>query len=170
MAGPTVVEEDLIQLLVRKSIEVKSNAFVPYDNFAVGAALLTTSGEIYTGCCFECACNNLGLCAERAAVFNAVSNGHRKFTAIAVASNVLKELTPPCGACRQVLNEFAVDGFLVILVHPEGEHQTFTLESLLPHSFGPCDLHQNKSKLHHAPTIATTIITTIATTAQQNKD
>ncbi|NLY08654.1 MAG: cytidine deaminase [Tissierellia bacterium] len=120
--------------LIMKAREAKELSYSPYSNFAVGAAIETEDGSVYTGCNVEIASFAGTLCAERNAVFKAVSEGHRKIEKIAVVSNVPH--TYPCGICRQVIREFAKDA--EIYVAGEGdEYSTYTLEDLLPHSFGP---------------------------------
>ena len=120
--------------LVQAAIDARRHAYAPYSQFAVGAALLAVTGEIVSGVNVENASYGMTICAERSAVFAAVSRGQREFTAIAVA-------TPgghsPCGACRQVLAEFSPD-LLVLLVdsdHPEELPRQLRLSELLPHSF-----------------------------------
>jgi cytidine deaminase len=115
----------------------KQKAYAPYSNFKVGAALLGKSGRIYTGCNVENASYGLSSCAERNAVFKALSEGEREFRAIAIVSGS-SEPTAPCGACRQVLNEFAPD----IAVIMPGKKRTVktTLRKLLPLAFGPKSL------------------------------
>lgn len=108
-------------------------AYSPYSRFKVGAALLCKGGEIYSGCNIENATFGATNCAERTAVFKAVSEGHKDFEAIAIVSSG-GELTFPCGICRQVLAEFA-PGIKIILKDPDEKITIFTLEELLPHSF-----------------------------------
>ena len=122
--------------LIRQAIAARERAYAPYSNYKVGAALLTTAGHIYTGCNIENAAYGPTTCAERVAVFKAVSEGQREFTAIAVATI---NGVAPCGVCRQVLREFAPD-LSVIVSDIDGNHSVFTLPDLLPHSFGPEDL------------------------------
>ena len=119
--------------LIAKAMEAREKAHVPYSHFAVGAALLARSGRIYTGCNVENASYGLSICAERTAVFKAVSEGERDFEAIAVATE--KGVTP-CGACRQVLLEFGED-IQVIVANGAGEYRVFTLQELLPQAFTP---------------------------------
>jgi cytidine deaminase len=122
------------QGLIREALEARGRSYAPYSKFAVGAALLTVSGQIVSGVNVENASYGMTICAERAAVFAAVSQGLREFTAIAIA-------TPgghaPCGACRQVLAEFAPD-LLLLLVdanHSEQTPRELRLSELLPHGF-----------------------------------
>ncbi len=123
--------------LIGTALEARENAYAPYSNYAVGAALLSESGKVYIGVNVENAAYPASMCAERTAVFNAVSNGERSFRAIAVAT---QNGGSPCGSCRQVLAEFGLD-IIVLIVNEHGE---ITLETevtrLLPEAFGPADL------------------------------
>lgn len=124
--------------LINKAIEAKQNAYVPYSNFKVGAALLGKSGKVYTGCNVECSSYGISLCAERTALVKAISEGEREFEAIAIVGGKNEELiyTTPCGACRQFLHDFG--NFKVILGYEENEEikeKTFTLKELLPEGF-----------------------------------
>ena len=119
--------------LIAKAMEARRKAYAPYSHFAVGAALLTKSGRVYTACNVENASYGLSICAERAAVFKAVSEGERDFEAIAV---VTVNGVTPCGACRQVLIEFGED-IQVIVAGEGGEYRVFTLQELLPEAFTP---------------------------------
>jgi cytidine deaminase len=114
--------------------EAKQKAYAPYSKFKVGAALLSKSGTIYTGCNVENASYGLTCCAERNAVFEAVGRGERSFRAIAIVSDS-PEPTAPCGACRQVLNEFAPE-MKVIMAGTKGQVKMQKLKELLPDSFG----------------------------------
>ena len=120
--------------LVSAAKSAMENAYAPYSNFKVGAAVLGKSGKVYTGCNVENASYGLSVCAERTAVFNAVCAGEREITAVAIA--VPGEPAFPCGACRQVLAEFAPSdgGMNVYLVSDQGVEE-YTLAELLPHSF-----------------------------------
>ncbi len=124
--------------LVELAVEAMENAYAPYSNFSVGSALATDSHYIFTGANIENASYGLTVCAERVAIFKAVSEGHTKIEKIAIVSSS-GEFTYPCGACRQVLNEFAGSA-TVILGNNRGEIKTTTVKELLPHSFGPNDL------------------------------
>ena len=126
-------DEDLCRL-ARLAMQ---KSYSPYSKYAVGAALLSADGRVYTGCNIENASYGLTNCAERTAVFKAVSEGVTEFTAIAIASN--GALPYPCGACRQVLNEFA-PGIRLLVTGNGGEVEETTLPQLLPHGFGPKDL------------------------------
>ncbi len=122
--------------LLNHAIMAREFAYAPYSHYKVGAALLTQSGKIYTGCNVENAGYSGTVCAERIAIFKAVSEGEHAFVAIAV---VTTNAGSPCGVCRQVMREFSVD--LPILVGDTNyNYQIFTLADLLPHSFGPENL------------------------------
>ena len=128
--------------LMRLAEEARKLSYCPYSHFAVGAALLTKSGKIYTGCNIESASYTPTNCAERTAVFKAVSEGEREFAAIAVIGAPEGEkgrFCAPCGVCRQVLREFCSLDFRILLGTTE-EVQAYTLNDLLPASFSPADL------------------------------
>jgi cytidine deaminase len=119
--------------LIRAALEARTHAHAPFSNFLVGAALQDESGRIFTGCNVENATYGLTICAERVAVFKAISEGARKFAAIAVAADT-DALTPPCGACRQILWEFCGDVELT-LVNLAGKIETLRLKELFPRPF-----------------------------------
>ena len=121
------------QELCQKAVDMLKMAYVPYSRVPVGAALECDDGTVYTGCNIENAGYTPTNCAERTAVFKAVSEGHRKFTRIAVAA-ATERFTAPCGVCRQVLQEFAPD-LEVILVNRDGKTLDLTLKELLPYGF-----------------------------------
>lgn len=124
--------------LISLAVEAMGNAYAPYSGFRVGAALLCSDGTVYTGCNIENAAYSPTNCAERTAIFKAVSEGHRDFTAIAVCggkNGIITNLCTPCGVCRQVLREFCKDDFPVYLAHKDG-FKSLTLGDLLPYSFG----------------------------------
>ena len=128
--------------LIECAIEARKMSYSPYSNFRVGAALVGKSGKIYTGCNVENAGYSPTNCAERTAVFKAVSEGEREFTAIAIVGGKGETLAPlcaPCGVCRQVLAEFCEKDFRIVLGTPE-DIQVYTLAELLPLSFGKGDL------------------------------
>ena len=125
--------------LIEMAKKARDNAYAPYSNFKVGAALLTEDGEIFTGANVENASYGLSICAERVAVFKAVSEGKRKFKAIAVVADTEKP-TPPCGACRQVLAEFG--DIEVIMANLKGDVKVMKLSELLPEAFTPEDLRR----------------------------
>lgn len=122
-----------IQKLVTAATKAREAAYVPYSQFAVGAALLASSGKIYTGCNVENASYGLTVCAERNALFHAVAQGERRFTAVAV---VTQNGVTPCGACRQVLAEFNAQ-LTVIVADIAGGRCVYNLAELLPDAFGP---------------------------------
>jgi len=119
--------------LVEMALEVREKAYARYSGFRVGAALLTKSGRVFTGVNVENASYGLTVCAERVAVFKAVSEGEREFVAIAIASDS-PEKTVPCGACRQVLYEFSED-MDVIMANRNGDYEVVKLKDLLPRGF-----------------------------------
>jgi cytidine deaminase len=119
--------------LVEAALKARQNAHAPFSHFQVGAALEDSSGRIHTGCNVENASYGLTLCAERVAVFKAVSEGARQFRRVAVVADT-DTLTPPCGACRQILWEFCGDAELV-LANLRGKTETLRLKDLLPRPF-----------------------------------
>jgi len=124
--------------LISLAVEAMGKAYAPYSDFKVGAALLCSDGAVYTGCNIENAAYSPTNCAERTAIFKAVSEGHRDYTAIAICGGKggkITDLCPPCGVCRQVLREFCKDDFPVYLAHKDG-YKALTLGDLLPYSFG----------------------------------
>jgi cytidine deaminase len=120
------------QVLVRHAMEIRKNAYVPYSNFHVGAALLAGSGRVYTGCNVENSSYGATCCAERSAVFCAVSQGEREFQAIAVASDSGR-ITIPCGICLQVMIEFNIP--LIIASNRHGDYKRFRIQDLIPYTF-----------------------------------
>jgi len=128
------------QQLIEAAIAASQHAYMPYSNYRVGAALLTASGAVYGGCNIESVSFTPTVCAERTAVFKAVSEGERAFSAIAV---VTRDAGSPCGVCRQMMYEFAPD-LRVILADLDGNaHLVTTLRELLPHGFGPAHLDES---------------------------
>lgn len=120
--------------LVARATDARRHAHAPYSNYAVGAALLTNAGRVYGGANVENAAYPTGMCAERAALFHAVSEGERQFAAIAV---VTQNAGMPCGACRQALSEFGLD-ILVLVADTNGRIVSeATLAALLPQAFRP---------------------------------
>lgn len=124
--------------LVIKAIEAQKNSYSPYSGFSVGAALLSSDGEIFTGVNIENASYGLTNCAERTAFFKAVSEGKKIFEAIAVAGG--ETYLPPCGACRQVMAEFCDENFKIIFVKNENDYVIKTLGEILPFSFSEVDM------------------------------
>lgn len=131
-----MIEQEL-QKLIQAAIEMRKQSYSPYSNFAVGAAVLSNDGYIYGGCNIENASYGLTNCAERTAIFNAVSDGKRNISAIAVVADTDRPCSP-CGACRQVIGEFKIP--CIIMANLKGEYKTVTLEELLPFSFLNTDL------------------------------
>lgn len=127
--------------LIEKAFKAKQKAYVPYSKFHVGAAVLMEEGSIYTGCNIESASYSPTICAERTAIFKAVSEGKRKVKAIAVVGD--SGYTYPCGVCRQVIREFGPETIIIIAKSQE-EYKEYTLDELLPYSFGPEDLECTK--------------------------
>lgn len=123
--------------IVSRARAMRERAYAPYSGFTVGAALVTEDGTVFGGANVENASYGLGICAERSAVVSAVAAGHRAFRAIAIAGPQTT-VTAPCGACRQVLNEFNPQ-LAVIYTTPQGVTET-TLDQLLPDAFGPKNL------------------------------
>jgi cytidine deaminase len=119
--------------LLEAALAARDYAHVPFSKFKVGAAIEDETGRIFTGCNIENATYGLTICAERVAVFKAISEGTHKFTRIAVAADT-DVLTPPCGACRQILWEFCGDIELT-LVNLQGKTETFRLKELFPRPF-----------------------------------
>lgn len=133
------------ELLIRKALESRENAYTPYSHFKVGAALLTSDDKVYEGFNIECAAYSVCNCAERTALFRAVYDGYKNFKAIAVVGGKedqnIDSYAPPCGMCRQALREFVdPEKFNVILAKSENEFEIYTLKDLLPISFGPSNL------------------------------
>ena len=125
-------------LLIQTATKMLDFSYVPYSHFHVGAALLTKSGKIYTGCNIENAAYGPSNCAERTAIFKAVSEGEKEFQAIAIvggSEGKIEDFCPPCGVCRQVMAEFCDKDFKIILSNGKKEVKTFTLSQLLPESF-----------------------------------
>lgn len=128
--------------LIALAVEARKQSYSPYSGFRVGAALLGKSGKVYLGCNVENAAYTPTNCAERTAVFKAVSKGEREFSAIAIVGGMgeeLSEFCAPCGICRQVLAEFCDGDFSVVLGTPKN-YKAYTLAELLPFSFGKSDL------------------------------
>lgn len=130
-------------LLFQAAVKAREGAYAPYSSFKVGAALLGSDGKVYTGCNIENAAFTPTNCAERTAFFKAVSEGERKFLKIAIAGGSGDELAfcPPCGVCRQVMEEFcSPEDFEIILGDGKGNIKVYTLAQLLPAGFGPGNL------------------------------
>ena len=127
------------QELVERAFAMHEFSYVPYSHFPVGAALLCAGGTVFTGCNVENAAYGSTICAERTALLKAISEGHRTdWQAIAIAGNG-RDFCWPCGACRQMLYEFAPD-LRVIAARGDGQYETAALRALLPRGFGPASL------------------------------
>ncbi len=138
------MKKEQIQELISTAKEQLAYSYVPYSHFCVGAALLAKNGMIYKGCNIENAAYTPSNCAERTAIFKAVSEGVKEFSAICVVggmNGILTELTPPCGVCRQVMMEFCdPETFEIILATDTEHYQVLRLKELLPMGFGPGNL------------------------------
>ena len=126
--------------LINKAMKSRQNAYVPSSNFKVGAALITADGYVYDGCNIENASYGASNCAERTAIFKAVSEGHKNIKAIAIVGS-LENYTYPCGICRQVIEEFACEDIAIILAKNENDYIVKTLEEILPGAFSKKDLN-----------------------------
>ena len=129
------LEPELMLELITQAQAAYGQAYVPYSHYPVGSAVLFSSGKIYSGCNVENASYGLTVCAERNAIFQAVAKGERELKGIAIAVPT-DDFPSPCGACRQVIREFAVD-CSVILINRSGKTRLTSLKRLLPDSFGP---------------------------------
>lgn len=144
--NPTInISEIPAEELIKSAMEARKKAYAPYSGYRVGAAVLTNELRIYTGCNVENAAYSPGICAERTALYKAVSEGWRKFRAIAVVGgseeDTLETFAFPCGVCRQVMREFAnPEDFLVIVAKNTADYKVYLLSQLLPESFGPENL------------------------------
>jgi len=136
-----IVTRSVIRNLIREAFKAMEKAYAPYSNFYVGAALLTVDERIYRGCNIENASYGMTSCAEQTALLKAVSEGEREFAAIAIVggkNKIVSDFCPPCGICRQALREFtAPESFIVILARSEEDYTLYSLDALLPLSFGP---------------------------------
>ena len=132
-----MLTNEVQKTLIRRAVEAQKSAYAPYSHYAVGAAVLTETGEIFDGINIENAVYPLTICAERVAIFKAVSAGSKAFKAIAVAT---KNGGSPCGACRQVMAEFGSETLVLIADSSGALKQTLTVGDLLPLAFGDADL------------------------------
>lgn len=132
------------ETLIKEALRAREKSYAPYSHFHVGAALLTKNKKVYTGCNIENAAFSPTNCAERTAVFKAVSEGETDFVKIAIvggAEGKTLEYCPPCGVCRQVLREFVVpEDFVVVLAKSPEEYKEYNLAELFPKGFGPENL------------------------------
>lgn len=139
-----MMEQAQIQTLIRAAFAAREYSYAPYSRFKVGAALLAADGTVYTGCNIENAAYTPTVCAERTALFKAVSEGKRTFYAIAIVGSLEERknerITSPCGVCRQALYEFGGPSLRVILAKSEEDYLLTTLGELLPQGFGPKNL------------------------------
>lgn len=126
------MSEDL-EPLIEAATEARRQSVAPFSNFQVGAAVRTASGKVYTGCNIESASYGLTVCAERVAIWKALSEGERQFTELAVVADT-ETLTPPCGTCRQIIWEFA-RGARIVFANLKGQREEFHIADLLPHAF-----------------------------------
>ncbi|MFD6510516.1 cytidine deaminase [Bacillus cereus] len=124
---------------IEEANKMLSKAYIPYSKFPVGAALVTKEGKIYTGCNIENASYGLCNCAERTAIFKAVSEGERDFSYLVITGETDGPISP-CGACRQVIAEFCDPKMLVLLTNVKGDEKEVTVEQLLPGAFSIEDL------------------------------
>ncbi|WP_044895831.1 cytidine deaminase [Bacillus alveayuensis] len=129
------------QQLVEEAKVAREMAYAPYSKFKVGAAIETVDGKIYKGCNIENAAYSMCNCAERTALFKAISEGDQEFKALAVVADTNRPV-PPCGACRQVIAELCPIDMKVILSNLKGDIQELTVEELLPGAFSPEDLNE----------------------------
>ena len=144
------MEKEEIQALIRQAFQARTFAYTPYSHFRVGAALQARNGKVYTGCNIENAGYTPTNCAERTALFKAVSEGEHHFTAIAIVGSMEGEVnrlvTGPCGVCRQALYEFTGPDLTVIMARTEEDYIVTTLGALLPYGFGPANLEADDSQ------------------------
>jgi cytidine deaminase len=124
---------ETFEKLIAQARQAREKAHAPFSNFKVGATLLAQNGESFTGCNIENASYGLTLCAERVAIFKALSEGERDFTQLAIVADT-KELTPPCGACRQIIWEFCGD-IPLILANLEGKIEIIQMKEIFPRAF-----------------------------------
>lgn len=127
------MSEEVFKPLIEAAQKARLQSVAPFSNFLVGAALRTENGKIYTGCNVESASYGLTVCAERVAIWKALSEGERNFTALAVVADT-ETLTPPCGTCRQIIWEFARNADIVF-ANLQGESEVFHVADLLPRAF-----------------------------------
>ena len=130
-----------IESLIETAKRARLQSVAPFSKFQVGAAVKTAEGKVYTGCNVESASYGLTVCAERVAIWKALSEGERHFTEMAVVANT-ETLTPPCGTCRQIIWEFARDA-RIVFANLEGKSKEFHIAELLPHAFDARFLQKN---------------------------
>lgn len=127
------MSEESLQELLETAKEARLRSIAPFSDFLVGAALKTEDGKVYVGCNVESASYGLTVCAERVAIWKALSEGERKFTELAIVADT-ETLTPPCGTCRQIIWEFAKNA-TIVLGNLHGEKQIVSIKELLPRAF-----------------------------------
>jgi cytidine deaminase len=127
------LSEESLQSLIETATEVRLQSLAPFSNFLVGAAVRAENGKVYTGCNIESASYGLTVCAERVAIWKALSEGERRFTELAVVADT-ESLTPPCGTCRQIIWEFAKHA-TIVLSNLRGQQETVVIKDLLPRAF-----------------------------------
>lgn len=137
------MSEESLQELLETAKEARLRSIAPFSDFLVGAALKTEDGKVYVGCNVESASYGLTVCAERVAIWKALSEGERKFTELAIVADT-ETLTPPCGTCRQIIWEFAKNAKLV-LANLNGESQQCSIKELLPRAFDARFLSKQKN-------------------------
>ncbi|WP_062104650.1 cytidine deaminase [Bacillus niameyensis] len=130
-----------LEKMIKAAELARENAYTPYSKFPVGSALLTTNGKVYHGCNIENASYGVTNCAERTAMFNAISSGERDFQMLTVIADT-DEPVSPCGACRQVIAELCPKDMVVVLANLSGKTKIVTVEELLPFAFSSEDLHE----------------------------
>lgn len=136
------MDQKIKEKMFRKAKKAQKNAYVPYSEFPLGAAVLTEDGSIYTGANIENASFSLTNCAERSAIFTAISQGQKKIEALLIVSSTKKPVSP-CGACRQVIQEFADGEIEIIMMTTEAEELIMTNNELLPGHFKDNDMEKN---------------------------
>lgn len=134
-----MIPHEKVQELVHKAIDAQSRAYTPYSKFNVGAVVIDETGKEILGCNVENASYGLSMCAERTAIFKAVSEGSKSIKTVVVVGDTEGPISP-CGACRQVISEFASEDFTLILANMAGETKVMTKEEMLPYGFSPKDL------------------------------
>ena len=127
------MSEQDFQPLIEEALKARLQSVAPFSGFLVGAAVKTDSGKVFTGCNVESASYGLTVCAERVAIWKALSEGERQFTELAVVADT-ETLTPPCGTCRQIIWEFA-RGAKIVFANLEGKSEEFHIADLLPRAF-----------------------------------
>jgi cytidine deaminase len=127
------LSEDSLQQLIETAKTARLRSIAPFSNFLVGAAVKTEAGKVYTGCNVESASYGLTVCAERVAIWKALSEGERQFSELAIVADT-SSLTPPCGTCRQIIWEFCKNA-TIVLANLRGETQTVSIKELLPRAF-----------------------------------